>query len=113
MHDARRCTWWAPRYLLVVALGCLLGLAAIGCGRGSPPLSTEPDPATDVPQLMKLLKHKEPGMRNLAARRLARLGAKAEPALPELRKLAQKDTSEAVRQSASAAVTKITGTPAN
>ncbi|MBX9790233.1 MAG: HEAT repeat domain-containing protein [Pirellulales bacterium] len=62
---------------------------------------------------MKLLKHKEPGMRNLAARRLARLGAKAEPALPELRKLAQKDASEAVRQSASDAVTKITGTPAN
>ncbi|MGE4100395.1 MAG: HEAT repeat domain-containing protein [Pirellulales bacterium] len=56
---------------------------------------------------MKLLKHKEPGMRNLAARRLGRLGTKAEVALPELRRIAERDKSEVVRQSAAEAANRI------
>ncbi len=92
---------------LLALLGCLVCLALVGCGRGSPPLSTEPDPSTDVSQLMKLLKDKEPGMRNLAARRLGRLGVTAEAALPELRKAAQHDKNEAVRKSAAEAVERI------
>lgn len=114
MLDVQQDGGWPRRrpYRLLALVGCLVCLELVGCGRGSPPLSTDPDPSTDVSQLMKLLKDKEPGMRNLAARRLGRLGARAEAALPELRKAAQHDKNEAVRKSAAEAVERISGSSA-
>src|SRR5262249_18290454 len=60
-----------------------------------------------VPYLTALLKDSDPVVRSLSAEALASMGRHAEPALPPLREMAEKDTYRAAREAAEHAIQRI------
>lgn len=86
----------------------LVLIATVGCGDGTP--DVEPDPTTTPwlfpePQ-MELLTSDDVRVRGLAIKNLGKMGARAEPAIPELEKL-QEDEDEKIRALAEKALAEI------
>lgn len=98
-------------FLQVVLCAGVIGLFTAGCGGGTetPPTGSSSDPKAVVDNLVKLLKHPKPAARSAACTQLARLGADASAALPELEKVAKSDKVKKVRDRAQEAITKIKG----
>ena len=95
-------------------LAACLGIT--GCSRDPVPTATEPQSSTQMAKtdeqkmdyLIEMLHRKENVKKNAqAARELGRMGAFAEPALPELRKAVEQTSDEKVRTDAQEAIKQI------
>lgn len=99
----RDCLGW-----LLVLMACLLSVG--GCSRPAPVMTEEVARAQDPKHSVEMLKSKNAGDRRLAARRLGRMGANAQFAIPELQRVAQKDKDPSVRTLAEQALRQLQGT---